>query len=90
MKVSLAIAHLNSLDGSITLYPADGQFHLRGSGEALTAYGGMVAWDPFLIGCGVIAMLTAHYPRRNPIRLTAPDFIANSPLIAAANSPASR
>ena len=28
--------------------PAGGQFHLRGSDEALTAYGGLVAWDHFL------------------------------------------
>jgi hypothetical protein len=27
--------------------PAGGQFHLRGSDEALTAYGGLVAWDHF-------------------------------------------
>jgi hypothetical protein len=33
--------------------PAGGQFHLRGSDEALTAYGGLVAWDHFLQHCGV-------------------------------------
>jgi hypothetical protein len=28
--------------------PAGGQFHLRGSDESLTPYGGLVAWDHFL------------------------------------------
>jgi hypothetical protein len=42
--------------------PAGGQFHLRGSDEALTAYGGLLAWDHFLERCGVIAELAACYP----------------------------
>ena len=42
--------------------PAGGQFHLRGSDEALTAYGGLVAWDHFLERCGVIAKLAEYYP----------------------------
>ncbi len=42
--------------------PAGGQFHLRGSDEALTPYGGLVAWDHFLERCGVIAELAAAYP----------------------------
>lgn len=49
--------------------PAGGQFHLRGSDEALTAYGGLVAWDHFLERCGVIAGLAAAYP----IRRTSPN-----------------
>jgi hypothetical protein len=28
--------------------PAGGQFHLRSSDEALTAYGGLVAWGHFV------------------------------------------
>ena len=42
--------------------PAGGQFHLCGSDEALTPYGGLVAWDHFLERCGVFAQLAAHYP----------------------------
>ena len=42
--------------------PAGGQFHLRGSDEALTAYGGLVAWDHFLERCGVFAQLAGDYP----------------------------
>lgn len=42
--------------------PAGGQFHLRGSDESLTPYGGLVAWDHFLERCGVIAELAAGYP----------------------------
>lgn len=42
--------------------PAGGQFHLRGSDEALTAYGGLVAWDHFLEHCGVFAELARCYP----------------------------
>ncbi|MBJ7286079.1 MAG: IS1380 family transposase [Akkermansiaceae bacterium] len=42
--------------------PAGGQFHLRGSDEALTPYGGLVAWDHFLEHCGVISELAANYP----------------------------
>lgn len=45
-----------------TFLPAGGQFHLRSSDEALTPYGGLVAWDHFLERCGVIAKLAAHYP----------------------------
>jgi hypothetical protein len=40
-----------------------GQFHLRGSDEALTPYGGLVAWDHFLERCGVFAELAACYPK---------------------------
>ena len=43
--------------------PAGGQFHLRGSDEALTPYGGLVAWDHFLEHCGVITELAASYPK---------------------------
>lgn len=39
-----------------------GQFHLRGSDEALTAYGGLVAWDHFLERCGLFEQLAKHYP----------------------------
>ena len=42
--------------------PAGGQFHLRGSDEALTPYGGLVAWDHFLERCGLITELAANYP----------------------------
>ena len=42
--------------------PAGGQFHLCGSDEALTPYGGLVAWDHFLEGCKVITDLAANYP----------------------------
>jgi hypothetical protein len=42
--------------------PAGGQFHLRGSDESLTPYGGWVAWDHFLERCGIIAQLAEHYP----------------------------
>ena len=42
--------------------PAGGQFHLRGSDEALTSYGGLVAWDHFLERCGVLAQLAGDYP----------------------------
>ncbi len=42
--------------------PAGGQFHLRGSDEALTPYGGLVAWDHFLEHCGVITELAANHP----------------------------
>jgi hypothetical protein len=42
--------------------PAGGQFHLRGSDEALTAYGGLVAWDHFLQHCGVFDRLAKDYP----------------------------
>ncbi len=46
--------------------PAGGQFHLRGSDEALTAYGGLVAWDHFLERCGVISELAETPPLRWP------------------------
>jgi hypothetical protein len=42
--------------------PAGGQFHLRGSDEALTPYGGLVAWDHFMERCGAITELAANYP----------------------------
>lgn len=42
--------------------PAGGQFHLRGSDEALTPYGGLVAWDHFLERCGVLSQLAKDYP----------------------------
>lgn len=42
--------------------PAGGQFHLRGSDETLTPYGGLVAWDHFLERCGVISDLARNYP----------------------------
>jgi hypothetical protein len=42
--------------------PVGGQFHLRCSDEALTAYGGLVAWDHFMERCGVIARRAAHTP----------------------------
>ena len=42
--------------------PAGGQFHLRGSDEALTPYGGLVAWDHFLERCGVIDEVARSYP----------------------------
>ena len=45
-----------------TFSPAGGQFHLRGSDESLTPYGGLVAWDHFLERCGIIAQLAAHCP----------------------------
>jgi hypothetical protein len=42
--------------------PAGGQFRVRGSDEALTPYGGLVAWDHFLERCGVMAELASGYP----------------------------
>jgi len=42
--------------------PAGGQFHLRGSDEALTPYGGLVAWDHFLERCGIFTELAKGYP----------------------------
>lgn len=42
--------------------PAGGQFHLRGSDEALTPYGGLLAWDHFMERCGVFAELAGSYP----------------------------
>ncbi|MEX1116560.1 MAG: transposase, partial [Akkermansiaceae bacterium] len=35
---------------------------MRGNDEALTAHGGLVAWDHFLERCGVIAKLAEYYP----------------------------
>ena len=46
-------------DVDFKFLPAGGQFHLRGSDEALTPYGGLVAWDHFLQHCGVIAQPAA-------------------------------
>lgn len=42
--------------------PAGGQFHLRGSDESLTPYGGLVAWDHFLERTGIITELSENYP----------------------------
>ena len=42
--------------------PAGGQFHLRGSDEALMPFGGLVAWDHILERCGLITELAANYP----------------------------
>ena len=42
--------------------PAGGQFHVRGSDEDLTPYGGLVAWDHFLERCGVIDEVARSYP----------------------------
>ncbi len=42
--------------------PAGGQFNLYASDEALTPYGGLVAWDHFLQHCGVIDELAENYP----------------------------
>lgn len=42
--------------------PAGEPFHLRGSNEALTPYGGVVAWDHFLEHCGVLTELARCYP----------------------------
>ena len=42
--------------------PAGGQIHLRGSDEALTPYGGLVAWDHFLERCGVMGEVARSYP----------------------------
>jgi hypothetical protein len=53
---------LGEAELDFTFLPAGGQFHLRGSDEALTPYGGLVAWDHFVERCGVIAELAAAYP----------------------------
>lgn len=42
--------------------PAGGQFHLCGSDEAFTPYGGLVAWDHFLELCSLITELAANSP----------------------------
>lgn len=42
--------------------PAGGKFHLRSSDEALTAYGGLLAWDHFLEHSGVFTQLSKDYP----------------------------
>ena len=42
--------------------PAGGKFHLVGSDDLLTPYGGLVAWDHFLERCGVMAELAEDYP----------------------------
>ncbi|MDP3851212.1 MAG: hypothetical protein Q8Q59_11955 [Luteolibacter sp.] len=54
--------------------PAGGQFHLRGSVEALTAYGGLVAWDHCLERCGVFGQLAAHYPLPRPSSIYSKPF----------------
>jgi hypothetical protein len=41
--------------------PAGGHF-IRGSDEALTPYGGLVAWDHFWERCGVIDEVARNYP----------------------------
>ena len=46
--------------------PAGGKFQLRGSDEALTPYGGLVAWDHFLEHCGVIAEVARNYNPQKP------------------------
>ena len=62
-KTNAQLVHLMG-EGELdfTFSPAGGQFHLRGSDESLTPYGGLVAWDHFLERCGIIALLAAHYP----------------------------
>jgi len=42
--------------------PSGGKFHLHGSDEKLTAYGGLVAWDHFLNKTGILDTLAEHYP----------------------------
>ena len=42
--------------------PSGGKFHLHGSDEKLTAYGGLVAWDHFLTRTGILEDLAEHYP----------------------------
>jgi len=42
--------------------PSGGKFHLQGSDDKLTAYGGLVAWDHFLNKTGIFDTLTSHYP----------------------------
>jgi hypothetical protein len=53
---------MGEADLAFKFLPAGGQFHLRGSDEALTAYGGLVASDHFLERCGVFAELARCYP----------------------------
>ena len=54
VKPSEKVVHpLGEGDLDFKFLPAGGQFHLPGSDEALTAYGGLVAWDHFLQHCGV-------------------------------------
>lgn len=57
--------------------PAGGQFHLHGCDKALTAYGGLVAWDHFLQHCGVFDRLAKDYPlpRTNPNATPVPDIL---------------
>jgi hypothetical protein len=59
---------LDEGDLDFKFLPAGGQFHLRGSDEALTAYGGLVACDHFLQHCGVFDRLAKDYslPRTSP------------------------
>lgn len=42
--------------------PSGGKFHLRGSDDSLTAYGGLVAWDHFLSKTGLFDKLATSYP----------------------------
>ena len=42
--------------------PSGGKFHLQGSDDKLTAYGGLVAWDHFLNKTGIFDTLASHYP----------------------------
>lgn len=43
-------------------HPSGGKFHLRGTDDALTAYGGLVAWDHFLSKTGILNKLAEDYP----------------------------
>jgi hypothetical protein len=59
-KPSETLVHpLGERELNFKFLPAGGQFHLRGSDEALTAYGG---WDHFLERCGVFDELAKDYP----------------------------
>jgi hypothetical protein len=62
-KTSESLVHpLGEGELDFKFLTAGGQFHPRNSDEALTAYGGLVAWDHFLGRCGVFARLAADYP----------------------------
>jgi hypothetical protein len=62
-KPSETLAHpLGEGHPDFKFLPAGGQFHLRGSDDALTAHEGLVAWDHFLERCGVFAELARGYP----------------------------
>ena len=43
-------------------HPSGGKFHLRGTADALTAYGGLVAWDHFLSKTGILNKLAEDDP----------------------------